>query len=279
MTGSSRVRRLQQNTKRQAEVHSALAQKALGYVRVSTDEQATAGYGLESQEHAIRAFAESQGYELVDVIQEPGVSGSTKPADRAGFSRVLELASDQKFSIMIVWKFDRLARSLEYAVTTVNALLQHHGVVLRSVTEPIDTASPMGQTIFAVLAGFAAQERMSIIQRTLSGKREKAKAGGFAGGMAPLGYRRDRDGGLIIDADEAEVVRRIHGLRQDGHTLQAIADIMNQGNVPTRRGCRWYPGTIRYILDNPKYKGQVEYYFRWDGEEHILGPGRHEPIL
>lgn len=279
MTGSDRVRRLQQNAKRQAEVQLSMSQKALAYVRVSTDEQADAGYGLEAQEHAIRAFAESQGYELVDVIADPGVSGSTRPADRPGFMRVVDLANEQVFSILIVWKFDRLARSLEYAVTTVNTLQEQYGVVLRSVTEPIDTATPMGQTIFALLAGFAAQERMAITQRTLSGKREKAKRGGFVGGAAPLGYRRDREGGLVIDDEEARVVRWIHGLRESGHTLQAIADVMNRENIPTKRGRRWYPGTVRYVLDNPKYEGNVEYYFRWDGEEHILQRGQHEPIL
>lgn len=279
MTGSDRVKRLRRNAKRQAAVQLSLSQKALGYVRVSTDEQAAAGYGLEAQEHAIRAFAESQGYELLDVILDSGVSGSTRPSDRPGFARVMELADEQAFSILLVWKFDRLARSLEYAVTTVNGMQEHYGIVLRSVTEPIDTATPMGQTIFAVLAGFAAQERMAITQRTLIGKREKAKKGGFVGGAAPLGYKRDRDGGLIIDEDEAETVRKIYELREDGQTLQAIADVMNRESIPTKRGRRWYPGTVRYVLDNPKYKGLVEYYFRWDGEEHILQQGQHEPIL
>ena len=87
MTGSDRVKRLRRNAKRQAAVQLSLSQKALGYVRVSTDEQAAAGYGLEAQEHAIRAFAESQGYELVDVILDAGVSGSTRPSDRPGFEQ------------------------------------------------------------------------------------------------------------------------------------------------------------------------------------------------
>lgn len=278
MVASRRVARLQQLRLVHQQEQQAVASKAVGYVRVSTEEQASAGYGLEAQERAIRAFAESQGYELLEVVQDAGVSGATRPQDRPGFAHVLELAEQKAFSILLVWKFDRLARNLAYAVTTVN-LLQDAGVALRSVTEPIDTASPMGQTIFAVLAGMAAQERITITQRTLAGKREKAQAGGFAGGPAPLGYRRDKEGGLALVPEEAETVRRIYSLRHQGRTLQQIADILNTEGVPTKRGGRWYPGTIRYILDNPKYQGYVEYYFRWDGENYVLRPGQQEAIL
>jgi len=276
---SKRVARLQRRVKQQAEERQVVAQKAAGYVRVSTDEQVSAGYGLDAQEKAIRAFAESQGYELVEIVQDAGISGATRPEDRPGFSRILRLAEEKAFSVLLVWKFDRLARNLAYAVTTVNLLQEKYGVALRSVTEPIDTATPMGQTIFAVLAGMAAQERLAIIQRTLAGKKEKASRGGFAGGPAPLGYTRDKEGGLRVVTEEAEVVRRIYTLREQGHTLQEIANILNAEGVPTKRGGAWYPGTVRYILDNPKYQGYVEYYFRWDGENYVLQEGGHKAIV
>ena len=172
------------------------AAKAVGYIRVSTEEQAANGYGLEVQSSAIRSFVQSQGYELVDIISDPAVSGAKAPKDRPGFRRVMDLAEAHAFSILVVWKFDRLARSLLYSVTTVNELHERHGVVLRSVTEPIDTATPMGAMIFAILASFAAEERRVITSRTLAGKKQKAMRGGFAGGPAPLGYVPDLRGGL-----------------------------------------------------------------------------------
>ena len=88
-------------------------------------------------------------------------------------------------------------------------LKEQYGIVLRSVTEPIDTASPMGGMIFAILASFAAEERRVITGRTLAGKKEKASRGGFAGGAAPLGYKRDLQGGLLIDDAESAIVRQI----------------------------------------------------------------------
>jgi len=171
-------------------------------------------------------------------------------------------------------------RQIVYAVTAANDLQEAHGVQLRSVTEPIDTATPMGRTVFAILAGMAEQERQVITERTFLGRREKASRGGFAGGAAPLGYKKDRQGGLVEDGESAATVRRIFAMRAKGATLQAIANSLNTGGVPTAREGKWWPATVRYVLDNPKYRGQVEYLFRWSGAEtHIVRPGAHPHIV
>ena len=137
----------------------------------------------------------------------------------------------------------------------------------------------MGGMIFAILASFAAEERRVITGRTLAGKEEKASRGGFAGGAAPLGYKRDMQGGLLINLAEAEIVRRIVSMRASGCSLGAIATGLNEAGRLTKRGKQFYPSTIRYILDNPKYRGLTEYYFRHDGEAHCLIEGSHEAIL
>src|SRR3954471_20116460 len=109
MNGSNRIRLIRAREKTAVLQIDQRAQKVVGYVRVSTEEQATAGHGLEVQERAIRSFCESQEYELVEIVSDAGVSGAKRPDDREGFRRVLELAADKKFSILLVWKFDRLA--------------------------------------------------------------------------------------------------------------------------------------------------------------------------
>ena len=279
-TGSKRVDRLKRRARQVATARAVVASKAVGYIRVSSEEQATSGFGLTTQESAIRAFAESQGYELVDVVTDAAVSGATRPADRDGFKRVAAMAEEGAFSVLLVWKFDRLARQIVYAVMAANDLSERLGVQLRSVTEPIDTATPMGRTVFAILAGMAEQERQTITERTFLGRREKATRGGFAGGAAPIGYKRDRQGGLAADDESAEIVRRIFATKATGATLKAIADDLNQDGVPTRRGGRWWPGTVRYVLDNPKYRGQVEYLFRYGGAEtHVVRDGTHPALV
>src|SRR5258708_7689560 len=140
MLASRRVSRRQARRKVESAAQAAIAKKAAGYIRVSTDEQVTHGLGLEIQERSIRAFAESQGYELVDLVADPGISGATRPSERPGFARLLEIAAAGGVAILLVWKFDRMARNIVFAVTAVSELSEKYGVAIRSVTEPIDTA-------------------------------------------------------------------------------------------------------------------------------------------
>jgi site-specific DNA recombinase len=277
---SKRVGRLQRKGAAKQTARSEVALKAVGYIRVSSEEQAASGFGLSTQEQAIRAFAISQGYELIDVVSDPGVSGATMPAGRPGFSRVIEMAERGEFAVLLIWKFDRLARHIVYAVTAANDLHERLGVQLRSVTEPIDTATPMGRTVFAILAGMAEQERATITERTMLGRREKASRGGFAGGTAPYGYERDKEGGLIVNEAEAVIVRRVFLQRGKGATLQAIADELNAEGIAGAKGGKWWPGTVRYVLDNPKYQGEIEYLFTFGGrQDHIRKAGTHPALI
>lgn len=279
MAGSRRVARLQEQRQVDDTSRAAIATKAAGYIRVSTDEQAARGHGLEAQEKALRAFAESQGFELVDVVADPGVSGATRPADRPGYCKLLQYAAAGAFSVLLVWKFDRLARHIVFAVNAVAELGQNR-IAIRSVTEPIDTATAMGRTIFAVLAGMAEQERQSITERTWSGRRTKAGKGGFAGGGTPIGYRRDLEGGLVVDEREAAIVLKIFELHRAGQSYAAIARTLNALGYRTRVGGPWRHGGVAYIVDNPKYRGDVEYLFRWSGAEQlVIAKGAHTPII
>ncbi|GJE45454.1 recombinase family protein [Methylobacterium soli] len=280
MIGSTRIKRLKGRSTKAGSASATTRIKAVGYVRVSTEGQAEDGYGVDAQDRAIRAFAVSQGYELVDLVREEGVSGATRPAERPGFGRVLELAEGEAFTVLLVYKFDRLARHLLHAVTTVHDLRDRFGIVLRSVSEPIDTSTAMGEMIFAILAGMAAQERITITERTMGGRKEKAIKGGFAGGRAPYGYTHDQDRKLVVVPEQAEVVRRIFAERAAGLTLQRIADGLNASGIPSPAGGLWRAGAVHYIADNPKYQGHVEYLFRFGGaEQHVLRPGTHDAIV
>lgn len=278
-TTNPRILRLMKARKDAEKKKVEASKKAVGYVRVSTEEQRDSGLSLGAQREAIEAFAKSQGYELVAVVEDAAVSGATKPVERPGFSRILDLAQQEAFGILLVWKFDRLARHLRYAVATTQTLSEDYGVTLRSVTEPIETESPMGQTIFTIFAGMAMMEREAITERTLMGRKAKAKQGGFAGGKAPYGYRRNKEGGLIIVPEEAAVVQHIFALNKQGMGTKAIAARLNQEGVPTRGGRPWIFSTIYGILHNTKYEGNVEYYFKGTEPESFKEPGQHEAIL
>lgn len=110
--------------------------------------------------------------------------------------------------------------------------------------------------------------------------RQRREASVGNGGPAPLGYDRDKQGGLVVSDESAATVRRIFEQRASGATLAAIAAGLNADEVPTARGGKWWPATVRYVLDNPKYRGDVEYLFSWSGAEtHVMRPGNHEAIV
>ena len=278
-TTNPRILRLMKARKAAEQKQTEASKKAVGYIRVSTEEQRDSGLSLGAQRESIAAFAKSQGYELLDIIEDAAVSGATKPMERPGFGRIVALAQAESFGILLVWKFDRLARHLAYAVATTQTLHEDYGVTLRSVTEPIETESPMGQTIFSIFAGMAMMEREAITERTLMGRKAKAKQGGFAGGKAPYGYRRDKEGGLEVVPEEATIVRRIFALQKEGLGTKAIAAQLNREGVPTRGGKPWIFSTIFGILHNEKYEGNVEYYFKSTEKESWVEPGQHEAIL
>ncbi|TXM65743.1 recombinase family protein [Methylobacterium sp. WL120] len=270
------LRRNAVQTAKRAEVRTL----AVGYLRVSTEEQAQSGFGLDAQEDAVRKYADAVGLELIDVIADPGISGTTRPSERPGFREVMALAVDRRFSVLLVKRFDRLARNIALAVTTSAELDTAHGVTIRSVTEAIDTGSPSGKLIFSVFSAMAENERDAIVDRTKGGRMQKAGKGGFAGGRIPYGYVSDGRGGLAIEDRTAAVVLRIFSENGAGRGLQAIADGLNHDEIPSPRGRRWWPSNVSYILGNAVYAGQVEYVFITGGNaELVSGPGTHAGIL
>lgn len=280
MAGSARAtRKLARAAARQTALKVS-SKRAVGYVRVSTEEQASRGSGLEVQAGAIRSFADSQGFELVDIVTDAGASGATPPAERPGFVQVLAHAGTGGF-VLLVWRFDRFSRNIRHALNTVQELLTPQNIELRSVTEAaIDTGSTMGRTIFSIFAGMAESERETITLRTKSGRLAKAQKGGIACGTPPFGYRRNGKGGFVVVEAEAAIVREIFALRADRLGLQLIADRLNSRGVRGRKGGIWRPGTVAAVLDNTKYRGALEYVFaQGEALTHVLVPGAVEAIV
>ena len=277
---SARARRALRRNAVQAAERAEVRALAVGYLRVSTEEQAQSGFGLDAQEDAIRKYADAVGLDLVDVHSDPGVSGTTRPADRPGFARVLQLAAERRFSVLLVKRFDRLARNIALAVTTSAELDTEHGVTIRSVTEAIDTGSPAGKLIFSVFSAMAENERDAIVDRTKGGRMQKAGAGGFAGGRIPYGYLSDGSGGIVIDVARAPIVERIFAENGRGATLKRIADGLNRDGIPSPSGKRWWPSNVSYLLNNQVYAGKVEYVFVTDGTvTHVNRTGGHARIV
>jgi site-specific DNA recombinase len=243
--------------------------KYAGYIRVSTNEQVQ-GYGLEAQKASIECYAKAMGYELERIYMDEGVSGAK--LDRPALNELRAAVQEGKYVGVIVFKLDRISRMLKDILILNDDEFEQNGTAIISVKEQFDTSTAIGRFFFQMIGSFSEFEREIIKERTLAGKKEKAKQGKFAGGTAPYGYTAvDKE--LVVVPEQAKVVRKVFVMRNEGKTLQAIADELNTANVPTKRGGHWSKVHIRDMLNRERfYKGM----YKFDGME---AEGNHVSIL
>jgi site-specific DNA recombinase len=223
-----------------------MAGKALGYVRVSTQEQATEGHGLAVQRKAIRDHCRRNGVRLVDILGDEGLSGSNGLDDRHGLAEALARIEGGEAQQLVVYRYDRLARDLRLQLTITNALEQK-GAAVVSVCEPeVDGPDELRELVRNLLGSIAQYERAVIRGRMLAGKQAKASKGGYTGGRPGYGKRAEgRE--LVDDSDEREVVATIKRLRSEGHSYRLICAELEEAGLDTRGGGPWQPAVIRRI--------------------------------
>jgi site-specific DNA recombinase len=245
----------------------------VGYVRVSTDEQAEHGFGLEVQEQRIRAYCEALGKPLARVYRDDGYSGGT--LERPGLQAMLEAMGRGEVGTVVIAKLDRLSRSLKNLLILFADEFQANGVGLVSVAENFDTSTPAGVLFFQMVGSFAEFERNVITERTSGGRKEKAKRGGYAGGGAPFGYVARRGSRvLFIDERAAQAVRRAFELAAQGLSQRKIAATLNAEGYRTAEGREFKQAQVQRILARRDiYAGRYRYA---DVEAER---GEHPPIL
>lgn len=219
--------------------------KVIGYVRVSTEEQAKEGVSLDSQRKKIELYAEMNDMELVGIVADEGISA--KSLHRPGVQRVLETARKKEVDGIVIYKLDRIFRNTIDALNTAREL-EKKGVALHSITEKLDTKSAFGKFFFTLLASLAEMERNQIGERTSAAMQYK-KSQGENTGNVPFGYRLQADGVHIeADALEQEIKSRMQELKAAGFSLRAVADELNRQGFTTRRGTAWSHVYVHSIL-------------------------------
>ena len=198
------------------------------YVRVSTEEQATHGNGLDAQLAQLHREAEHHQWTIVETIRDEGQSG--KDLARPGLKRALELIAAGEADGLAVAKLDRLSRSVIDAGMLAD-WFDDIDARLVALDLNIDTKTPSGRMVFSVLSAVAQWERETIAQRTRDG-------------LAALRAKGKPIGRPAV-ADRPELQSRIALMRAQGMTLQAIADQLNAERIPTiRGGAFWRPSSV-----------------------------------
>lgn len=226
----------------------------VGYARVSTDEQAREGVSLADQDYRVRAFIAERGWQCAEVFADKGISGSVpfamRPAGGAAFDSQLAI---------VVTAWDRLGRDAADFLAVVRDREVH------SITEQGEP--PLLRDLRAVLAQ---EERRKIAERTRAAAAELHRQGRY-NGPRPLGYRFD--GGILRPVPtEQPTVARIFSEFIAGRGISQITRALNADQVPTVRGGKWRTATVRSVLANPVYVGQVRMADQ-------IREGLHEAIL
>lgn len=232
------------------------------YRRVSTEMQREEGFSLEAQKMRLEAFAESQGWTIVEDYSDEGFSA--KNMDRPSLQRMIGDMEKQKFDIILVYRLDRLVRS----VVDLHELLKQmdkYEVKFKSTTESFDTTTATGRLFITIIATLAQWERETIAERVYENMLKRSEKGLRNGGPAPYGY--DSEGGnLIKNPEEAKWVKFIYS-QYGTHGSQNIAKKLNSRGVKTKRGELWSDFSVRYTLKNPIYAG----FNRWNYESTASG--------
>ena len=238
-----------------------MQKKAAIYIRVSTDAQAEEGYSIEAQQEQLQAYCVARQILPYECYIDPGWSGSN--LERPAMQKMLSEIREGKISHCIVYKLDRLSRSQKDTLYIIEDILNPNGVEFISLHENLDTSTPMGRAMLGILSAFAQLERENIKLRTRMGLRERIRQGYWmGGGRVPFGFDYDKNAGILVPNQDAEIVRQVYQLYLDGYSTQKIADML---------GLK-YDRLADQILQHKCNYGVMEY----QGEEY---PGRHTPII
>jgi site-specific DNA recombinase len=232
-------------------------QSAIGYVRVSSEEQADSGLGLDAQRQRIRAYCELKDLHLATIFEDPGVSGGKPLATRPGGSRLLEKARATRPVVVIVARPDRLFRSVADAAQTI-AAFDKKGIELVAVAEGFDMTNPYGRAMAQMASVFAELERAMIRERTRAAMRVKRDRRERISGHVPFGSDLRSDGLLVDNVPEQQVIAWIRKLRGQGKSLREIAALLNDRRIRPKRGKCWLHSSVIRILSRPAGRSGIE---------------------
>jgi DNA invertase Pin-like site-specific DNA recombinase len=208
----------------------------IGYIRVSTDQQAESGAGMAAQRSVIRRQCEQHGWELAAIYEDNGASAKTLKG-RPGLTDALEVLANGDAAALVVAKLDRLARSVHDFAGLVR-VAEREGWGIVALDLGVDMTTPTGGLLANVTASVAEWERRIISLRTSEALAQRKAAG------VQLGRPRSLD---------PVVADRIRSRRTEGATLQSIADELNVDGVTTPSGRTWSPALVRKVaLQEPR---------------------------
>lgn len=238
-------------------IHSSKKRRVAGYARVSTDmaDQQTS-YAAQC-DYYTQYIQERTDWEFVGLYSDEGIS-ATSTRHRTGFNRMIADALDGKIDLIVTKSVSRFARNTVDSLSTIRQL-KDNGIECYFEKENIWTFDSKGELLITIMSSLAQEESRSISENCTWGVRKR-----FADGKVSvpfrrfLGYDRGEDGNLVINEQQAKIVRKIYGLFLQGRSPYQIAKLLTEHGIPTPGGKTvWSKTVIQSILTNEKYKGDA----------------------
>ena len=196
--------------------------KAVGYIRVSTEDQAKEGISLDHQEAKVKAYASINDLELLKIVRDEGASG--KDLQRAGMAKLLEMVESEALEAVIVYKLDRLSRKTLDTLSLIESF-ERKEIAFHSISEKMDTKSATGKFFLTIISALAQMERDLIAERTTDALAHKKQKGEWTG-RVPFGFRVMHKR-LVEDPDQIQVIKKAKRLRRSGKSLREISKALN----------------------------------------------------
>ena len=231
--------------------------KVAGYARVSTDHDDQFSSYEAQIDYYTNYIKGRDDWEFVEVYTDEGITG-TSTKRREGFKQMIADALDSKIDLIVTKSVSRFARNTVDSLTTIRQL-KEAGVEVYFEKENIWTFDGKGELLLTIMSSLAQEESRSISENCTWGQRKR-----FADGKVSvpfqrfLGYDRGPDGNLVVNREQAVIVKRIYSLFLQGMTYHGIADTLTKDGIPTPGGKKkWSISTVKSILSNEKYKGDA----------------------
>jgi site-specific DNA recombinase len=232
--------------------------RLIGYVRVSTEEQAREGISLDAQRARLEAYCLAHGAQLVAIEKDNGASGKISPAKRAGMARALDAIRRGQADGIVALKLDRLSRSTRDVLDLAEDA-NANGWRLVSVLESLDTATAAGRFTLTILAALAQLEREQAVERTRIALEHVAREGrarsrfirfGWRTGSGAVEQEKGDRAPLVEHKDEQCVLARILALRATGAGARSIARVLNAEALANPRSPRspWTSSNVATLL-------------------------------
>ena len=241
----------------QLPINTLKKRKVAGYARVSTDsEEQLTSYAaqLDYYTHYIKG---REDWEYVGVYTDEGIT-ATNTKNRDGFKRMIRDALDGKIDLIVTKSVSRFARNTVDSLSTIRKL-KENGTEVFFEKENIWTFDSKGELLITIMSSLAQEESRSISENCTWGQRKR-----FADGKVSvpfkrfLGYDRGEDGNLVVNQEQAKLVKRIFRLFLQGYSMFGIAKLLTEEGILTPGGSKkWRVGNIKSILTNEKYKGDA----------------------